>query len=243
MFGEAIAVHLLLVRHGQSFVNLDDWEGGYVDAGLTPLGQRQAAFLGEWIAENIEIHALYSSTMARSLETAAYIARATGVILQPDDRLREFGNCYSNGQAVPLEAMPIQYPEFWGTERPYTQISSRGESWMLFRIRVGTFLDDVIERHRNNESEMTVVVVCHGGVIDAVFDYIFNVGAHRRVEVLTHNTGIVHLEYRHEPGREPWRLHAHGLVHHLMTDAGEWLGSRAILRDASRKSVGPQTGE
>jgi len=111
-------VHLLLVRHGQSYVNLDDWEGGYVDAGLTPLGRQQAERMGQWMAENARIDALYTSTMARTLETSAAITAATGITAQPDDRLREFGHCYADGRPVPAEAMPIHYADFWGTECP-----------------------------------------------------------------------------------------------------------------------------
>lgn len=35
-------MHLYMIRHGQSHVNLPDWDGGF-DEGLTELGQRQAA--------------------------------------------------------------------------------------------------------------------------------------------------------------------------------------------------------
>ena len=230
-------VHLLLVRHGQSYVNLEDWEEGYVDVGLTPLGRQQAERLGQWMADNMRIDALYTSTMARAVETAAAITAATGMAARPDDRLREFGNCYADGRPVPAAEMPIRYAEFWGTQRPYTPISERGESWILFRVRVGTFLDDILARHGDGDPETTVVAVCHGGVIDATFDYVFNVGAQRRVEVWTHNTGIVHWEHAPASGREPWRLHAHGMVHHLVTDDGEWLGARPLLRDASHPAI------
>lgn len=232
-------MHLLLVRHGQSYINLDNWDGGYVDAGLTALGQQQAARLGQWLADNVQIVALYTSTMARTQETAACVTTATGVAAQPDDRLREFGNCYADGQPVPPEAMPVKYAEFWGTERPYTCIGPRAESWMLFRLRTGTFLDDIIARHGSSPPDTTVVVICHGGVIEAAFDYIFNIGPHRRVEVLTHSTGIVHFEYLPESHRESWRLHAHGLTLHLAQENGAWLGSRPVMRDASRQAPSP----
>jgi len=239
-------LHLLLVRHGQSYVNLDDWTEGFIDTGLTSLGVRQAESLAAWMADNLQIDVLYTSTMARTLETAAFITEATGLEAQTDDRLREFGNCYADGQPVPSDAMPIEYAEFWGTERPFSQISATGESWMLFRVRVSGFLDDVLVRHGDNAEEAVVVVVCHGGVIDATFDYVFNVGPHRQTEIWTHNTGIVHWEYRPDSNREPWRLHAHGLAHHLTTCDGEWLGSSPVLRDASRKAVpgdGKSAGE
>ncbi len=231
-------MHVLLVRHGESFVNLEDWDQGYIDAGLTELGKKQAETLATWMAQHARIDALYTSTMARTLETTAYLTQATGLAAIHDDRLREFGNCYANGSAVPPEAMPIRYAEFWGTERPYTPIdNASGESWLLFRLRVGMFLDELIEKHGNGDPETTVVIVCHGGVIDAVFDYVFNVGPHRRVEIWTHNTGIVHWEYVPDSKRESWRLHTHGMVHHLIPRDGEWLGAKPMLRDATRKSV------
>lgn len=230
-------MHLLLIRHGQSYVNLDDWTEGYIDAGLTALGQRQAKNLAKWLAENLDLAALYTSTMARTLETAAYISQASGLPTLTDDRLREFGNCYATGAPVPPEAMPVQYAEFWGTERPFQCISDEGESWMLFRVRVGAFLDDVLDRHGDAPPEKVVAVVCHGGVIDAMFDTIFNIGPERRVEIWTHNTGIVHWEYRPDITREKWRLHAHGLVHHLSEGGDEWLGSSPMLRDAGRPAT------
>ena len=38
-------MHLYLIRHGQSFVNLPDWTGVNADEPLTELGQQQAAAL------------------------------------------------------------------------------------------------------------------------------------------------------------------------------------------------------
>jgi broad specificity phosphatase PhoE len=226
-------LHLLLIRHGQSHVNLDDWDGGYVDTGLTALGQQQSERLSRWIAEHVRADALYTSTMVRALETTAYLAKALHMEAQPDDRLREFGNCYGDGSPVPAEAMPIQYAEFWGSERPYARISQQGESWLLFRLRVGAFIDDVLAQH-GDASEVAdpakwVLVVCHGGVIDAATDYIFDTGAYRRVSLYMHNTGFIHWEHRSEPGRESWRLYTVNMAYHLIGEGGEWFGSEGSL--------------
>ncbi|HEX3049973.1 MAG TPA: histidine phosphatase family protein, partial [Aggregatilineaceae bacterium] len=135
------------------------------------------------------------------------------------------------------DKMPIIYPDFWGTERPYTAICAGGESWLLFRARVGSFLNDMVAWHGESDPPLTVAVVCHGGVVEGIFDVIFEVGPHRRVEIWSHNTGIVHFEYFPQSKREKWRLHAHGLVHHLMNGGGEWLGSEPMLRQAERNSI------
>ncbi len=240
-------MHLILIRHGQSHVNLDDWDGGYIDTGLTSLGQRQSERLARWIAEHMWADVLYTSTMARSLETAAYLAKALKLEARPDDRLREFGNCYADGTPVPAEAMPIHYAEFWGSDRPYTRISEGHESWWLFRLRVGSCIDDILAQHgsvdpETPDSETAVLVVCHGGVIDAVADYIFDIGAHRRVLFLVDNTGITHWEHRWEQGRELWRLHASNMAYHLIEEDGGRLGSEAITRTASPKDDPTDSG-
>ncbi len=42
-------MNLIMIRHGQSFINLRDWEGGNSDTALTPLGLKQAAALAAWL--------------------------------------------------------------------------------------------------------------------------------------------------------------------------------------------------
>ncbi len=67
-------MHLYLIRHGQSYVNLADWKPASPaewDASLTPLGQRQAAALAKWLPTAVpHADALYASTMKRAQETA-----------------------------------------------------------------------------------------------------------------------------------------------------------------------------
>lgn len=227
-------MHLLLIRHGQSYVNVDGWDGGWIDTGLTKLGQQQAVRLAEWLVKHARLDVIYSSTMARALETATYLTQATGLTARLDDRLREFGHCYADGTPVPPDEMPIQYGDFWGTMRPYTRINETGESWLLFRVRVGNFLDEIVQRYKKEDPNFTIAVVCHNGIVEASCDTLFNVGVERRAQIHIHHTGIVHWEYSPESGQEPWCLHAHGLAQHLVTRDGDWLGSAPLLRDAER---------
>jgi len=207
-------MHLYLIRHGQSYVNLKDWTGGNRDTGLTELGHRQAAALGEWMpTEIISVDALYASTMQRAQETASYIARAYGVVIGNDDRLREIGNNRADHLPWPSDDLP-EYSDYWGSERPFASVTPAregGESLMHFRTRIGSFVEDMIEKHR----DQVVVAVCHGGVIELTFDHIFNIGPWRRCEVWCKNTGITRFEYVEHPRREMWRLHYHSRGDHL----------------------------
>ena len=132
-------MHLYMIRHGQSYVNLKDWDKGNSDEGLTDLGQRQAAALAAWLPHHLEhIDVLYASTMQRARETAVPLANAYDIPIQFDDRLREIGNNRLDHQPWPSDDLP-EYGEYWGSERPFSSITparKNGESLMHFRIRV-----------------------------------------------------------------------------------------------------------
>lgn len=208
-------MHLYLIRHGQSYVNLETWSNGNLDEGLTELGHRQAAALAEWLPQHLpHIDALYASTMRRARETAEYVARAYDCEIHFDDRLREIGNNRSDHSPWPSDQLPQQYADYWASERPFapaTPLVEGGETFMHFRTRVGLFIEELVECCR----ERRVVVVCHGGVVEAAFDHIFNIGPWRRCEIWDHNTGITYFEYVAIPRRESWRLHYHNRIDHL----------------------------
>lgn len=208
-------MHLYLIRHGQSYVNLKDWQGGNLDAGLTDLGKQQAAALAVWLGRTLpEVDAAYVSTMKRALETAAPLEQVYGMSFRPEDRLREIGNNRLDHTAWPPDKLPREYADYWSSERPFASIVPSvvgGESYMHFRTRVGLFIEEMVEKH----CTQVVLAVCHGGVVEAAFDHIFNVGPWRRCEIWMHNTAISYFEYVAHPGRETWRLHFHSRVTHL----------------------------
>jgi broad specificity phosphatase PhoE len=208
-------MHLYLIRHGESHVNLKDWDGGHVDASLTDLGQRQAAVLGQWLPTAIpRIDILYTSTMARARETAGFVSKAYDIDPSFDDRLREYGNNRLDHTPWPNDNLPHTFAEYAPMARPFAPITTmedRDESWMHFRTRVGHFVEEAVELH----TDQIVMVVCHGGVIQAVFDHVFNVGPWRRCEVWNMNTSVSHLRYINHPGREVWRLYYQNRIEHL----------------------------
>ena len=208
-------MQLYLIRHGQSYVNLKEWDRGNTDEGLTERGQAQAQAMAAWLPTQLpSIDVLYASTMRRTLETAAPLSEAYGLEIITDDRLREIGNNRNDGTPWPNDDLPKEYADFWSSEQPFASVTPErvgGESMLHFRTRVGAFLEDIVPRHRDE----VLVAVLHGGVMEMVIDHVFNIGAWRRCEVLTRNTGITHLEYVAHPNREIWRMHFHNRVDHL----------------------------
>ncbi len=218
-------MHVYLVRHGQSYVNLPDWNDYDWDKPLTELGELQAAAVANWLKDNIKAGLLYSSTLVRTHQTAEYISKATGLEILFDHRIREIGTNAPDGS--PLESSEeTRYIEgVWGTQLPYDPVTGNGENWMQFRSRIGTFIESLIRMFDNHspstEEEriaQSIIVVCHGGVIEAFFEYVFEKGPWSVVSVMTHNTGITYFEYRPTTNRPEWRLHYHNRIEHLSAD-------------------------
>ena len=66
--------HLILVRHGQSELNLENRFTGWVDVDLAPKGKLEACKAGELIKElNLEINHFFSSYQKRAIETLKLI--------------------------------------------------------------------------------------------------------------------------------------------------------------------------
>jgi glucosyl-3-phosphoglycerate phosphatase len=83
-------VRLVLWRHGQTSWNADRRFQGHSDIELDETGQDQARNAARYLAA-MEPSAVYSSDLARAAQTAGYLARLTGLTVQPDKDLRERG--------------------------------------------------------------------------------------------------------------------------------------------------------
>jgi 2,3-bisphosphoglycerate-dependent phosphoglycerate mutase len=210
-------MELIIIRHGQSYVNLGNWDQlDTMDTALTELGQQQAAALRDWLKEqNPSADALYASTMRRTRETAQYVSEGLGLDPIFDDRIREIGNCYNDGKPVEEDALPRAYNNIRVNEAPFAPTVpdvDNAESRMHFRIRIGQFVHDIYDQHK----DQTVYVVAHGGVIAALFDLVFNVGSYKQCATSTDNTGWTRFVYHPNESFSDWMLHDHNRVDHLI---------------------------
>lgn len=159
---------IVLVRHGEAQSHVDGVIGGRRGCtGLSPLGRRQAESLRDRLLASGELAgtaALYSSTLPRAAETAAVIAPAVGDLSVVEvEELREF-DMGPEGDGLAWEEVEERFPtpEVW---TPYHHHVPGAETWASFGARVGGALDDLARRHHGE----TVVVACHGGVIEQSF--------------------------------------------------------------------------
>ncbi len=145
---------IYLVQHAEK-------RPGAGDPTLTGQGRYQAELTGLWVAglwvaglwlREGGLAAIYSSPLRRSLETGLIIARATGLDVQVDDRLRERMN-WDGSQP---------YDEFladWDhSVRDRDFVPRCGDSSRQAAARLREFL------HERADTSAATVVVTHGGV-------------------------------------------------------------------------------
>jgi probable phosphoglycerate mutase len=153
---------LYLVRHGEAEHNvrqiLDSIAGDEVYT-LTPRGREQIMTVAEAIALDGPIDAIISSPMARTRETAAIIAKKTGIekVLY-DFRLRETD--FGQWEGQPFQKFSQKYPS--PEMRMETDGSDGLESLMDERDRCADFLADLKEHYPGKR----VVIVSHGDTLE-----------------------------------------------------------------------------
>ncbi len=200
---------LYMIRHGEGIYQVEKIVAGpRGDGGLSPLGRRQAERLRDRLAGTGEIKAdvLIASTLPRAYETAQIIAPALGLVVQPDDEVQEMRPGEADG--LTFEAADQKYGPFPDFRlEPFANNTPGAENWPQFVLRVATALTRITRQHEGK----TIVVVCHGGVIDSSLTYFFGLSTVHLPPVLldTHNTAITHWErgYAFRPQHSNlWRL-------------------------------------
>lgn len=209
------STHLVLVRHGEANCNAEGIVGGHLGCtGLSALGVAQAeALRARWeeTGEMRRADALYASVLPRAIQTAEIIAPALGHLdLTTDCDLCELhpGEC----DGMTWEEFSHLYPRPDFRLDPDRPLSPGGESWSGFLRRVDRTLRALAERHDGE----TVVVACHGGVVNASLVAFLGL-AHggTGLDLRTRNASIT--EWEREDGR--WRLLRYNDSAHLATVA------------------------
>lgn len=214
---------IVLVRHGEAQAALDGVVAGFSCKGLSDEGRRQAALLRDRLARTGEIQAdaLYASVLRRAVETAEIIAPALGVAdVAEDCDLCEIHAGEADG--LSWEDAIARYGHFDFSLDPGTPWAPGGESWVEFVERVGARLERFAAEHAGE----TVVVACHGGVVDASLVYLLGMDRRRFPEVTLYTINTSLTEWQWLPASEGtgwafeqrprWRLVRYNDASHLV---------------------------
>jgi probable phosphoglycerate mutase len=202
---------VLLVRHGESNVTVRRVVGGPRTCdGLSELGRRQAEALRDRIEREgaPTVDRLVASGYPRAIETAEVLA---GVLGRTVEVIEGFGE-HDPGP----DCDGITFDEFvrrhgtpdWESD-PHAVTFPGGETIAEFQLRVGATLRRTLDESAGG----TVLVVCHGGVIDTAVRLALRAAPTGLFELHTRNTSITELVRLHA-GR--WRLERYNDAAHLV---------------------------
>jgi len=154
------ATHVLLIRHGQSEGNAERRFGGHTATPLSPRGRKQAQATAQALKDD-QLTAIYSSDLARAVETARPLARLTGLPIDTTEAFRERSVGVMEG--LTFEDAAQQHPEEYAAllRRDFEHVLNGGESYRQLLDRARNKLDEVIEQHKGGR----IAVFSHTGTI------------------------------------------------------------------------------
>jgi len=180
------AARVFVARHGEALYEselLSD-AGGW----LSPLGRDQARALAERVAPE-RIARVWTSDMARAVQTGEIVAAALGVDVVVRKGLREFGV----GDAAGTTGDPDPFAETFAAwlDGDLTARIRGGESGEDVVERYTAVLDEIADAHRGE----SVLVVSHGGVMCMALSAVArNLSLSHSRDIPMPNCGVVALE-------------------------------------------------
>jgi probable phosphoglycerate mutase len=152
--------HVLLIRHGQSEGNAERRFGGHTATPLSPRGRRQAQATARAL-QSEELTAIYSSDLARAVETAQPLANLTRLTVNATSAFRERSVGVMEG--LTFEAAAQQHPEQYAAllQRDFEHVLTGGESYRQLLDRAVQKLDEIIAENKGGK----IAVFSHTGTI------------------------------------------------------------------------------
>lgn len=188
-------MQLYLIRHAQSEANV----GNILDTALpgpplTDLGREQARTLARTLADE-PVVAVYASHALRAQQTAAPLAGALALDVQPLEGIHEVGvgDLEGRGDPASIEAY-LAVAREW-TRGDLSVSMPGGESGYDVRTRYTTAIAEVRAKHEPSDPDGVVAIVSHGGAIRLNAEWLSdNVRPELADQGLIPNTGVVVLE-------------------------------------------------
>ena len=183
-------MHIYLIRHGVTQANIDGiWQGRTIDAPLSTKGIEQARLAAQRF-RNIDIKAVYSSTLIRAKTTAAIISQQFGLEVKEVKELEECAIDLWSG--LTIDQVKEQFGEEFEMWSKDPIVSIEGvESKADLQIRAVKAVKWIINKHDEADS---IIIVTHGLFLRAFFSWLMQISINSRVYGLE-NTGISHLTF------------------------------------------------
>jgi 2,3-bisphosphoglycerate-dependent phosphoglycerate mutase len=206
---------LYLVRHGQSAGNAEGRFGGHSTTPLSELGKEQAEITARHLAKE-RIEAIYSSDLARAVQTAEPLAKLLELKIIKTSAFRERKVGVLEG--LTFDESKAKYPKDYYAlvNRDIQHIITGGESYRQLLRRTTGVLREILQINRGKR----VAIFSHTGTI--CFISLHLLGAINRSTqttpwLVTSNCGVNRFEIR---GRNNIRAMAINDTRHLAEPSG-----------------------
>ena len=145
-----------VVRHGQTAWNLEEVFRGRADIPLDETGKKEVHLAGEALKDET-LHAVYSSPLSRSMETAENIAKFHSLPVVPLEAIVDIS--YGEWEGVSLEKVEQNYPDLYALwlNEPHKVRFPKGETLEEVRLRTMGAIEDLVQKHQQEN----IVLVAH----------------------------------------------------------------------------------
>jgi probable phosphoglycerate mutase len=189
-----VATTVLLIRHGQSRGNAERRFGGHTATPLSARGRNQAQATALSLKSE-SVTAIYSSDLARAMETAHALSKVTGLPVHETSAFRERSVGVMEG--LTFEDAAQQHPDQYAAllRRDFEHVLAGGESYRQLLDRASEKLDEIIEQHQGGK----IAVFSHTGTICILALHLMgalDAPELKPVWISTGNCGITRFELR-----------------------------------------------
>ncbi len=181
-----------LVRHGQTFFNVEHRIQGQMESDLTPEGEQQAIALNKKL-KDVSFSALYVSPLRRTRRTAELLADGFGLEPIFADELKEI--LMGDWQGWLVSDLEEKYKEELDVFYHHPESFSRPtcETYQQVRDRASSFIEEAAKKHQGEN----VLVVTHGALLKILYTYLKYQPIHDIANAPhPHSTGLCIVEKR-----------------------------------------------
>ncbi|MFW5771077.1 MAG: histidine phosphatase family protein [Spirochaetota bacterium] len=196
-----------VIRHGETEWNLIGRQQGHLDSSLTLRGEEQAEMAALALKDH-HYDVFYSSDTGRAMQTAWIISSISGISpIIPEPGLREQHMGILQGLTLKQfrKTYPDEYTRFMNNDPEYNY--EIGESRRERYDRNIHTLNKIATEYNDSN----VLIVGHGGLLDSIIRYIFEMPLNEKRTFSLYNGGI----HRFECNKGTWRLLSWGDICHL----------------------------
>ena len=156
MEAQNMTAKVYVVRHGQTAWNLEEVFRGRMDIPLDETGKKEVHLAGEALKDET-LHAIYSSPLSRSIETAENIAKFQNVEVTPLEAIIDIS--YGEWEGVSRVEVQKKYPDLYDLwlKAPHKVTFPKGESLEAVRVRTMGAIENLLEKHKNEN----IALVAH----------------------------------------------------------------------------------